>query len=86
MIVNIFEARNRLSGLIRAARAGEEVVIANRGKPVVRLVPVEEDRGGGSGDVEEILAWLDANPLPAHMGRTGEEIDAYLEAERASWD
>ena len=86
MIVNIFEARNKLSGLIRAARAGEEVVIANRGKPVARLVPVEEEHAGGSGDVDEILAWHDANPLPAHMGRTKEEIDAYLEAERASWD
>ena len=86
MIVNIFGARNRLSALVRAARAGETVVIANRGKPVARLVPIEEDDVGGRGNVAEILAWLDANPLPAHMGRTGEEIDACLEAERASWD
>ena len=86
MIVNIFEARNRLSALVRAARAGESVVIANRGKPVARLVPIEEDDVGGSGNVDEILAWLDANPLPPHMGRTIEEIDACLEAERAAWD
>ena len=39
MQVNILEARNRLSQLIKAARAGEEVVIANRGEPVARLVP-----------------------------------------------
>ena len=40
MQVNILEARNRLSQLIKAAQAGEEVVIANRGEPVARLVPV----------------------------------------------
>ena len=38
MQVNILEARNRLSQLIKAAQAGEEVVIANRGEPVARLV------------------------------------------------
>ncbi len=85
MIVNIFEARNKLSGLVRAAAEGEEVVIANRGKPVARLVPIAEN-AGGSGDVEEFFAWLDANPLPAHLGRSAEEIDAYIEEERASWD
>ena len=86
MIVNILEARNRLCALVGAARAGETVVIADRGKPVAMLVPIEEDGVGDRGNVDAILAWLDANPLPAHMGRTGEEIDAYLEAERASWD
>ena len=38
MQVNVLEARNRLSQLIKAAQAGEEVVIANRGAPVARLV------------------------------------------------
>ena len=38
--VNVLEAKNRLSQLIRAAQAGEDVVIANRGAPVARLVPV----------------------------------------------
>ena len=39
MQVNILEAKNRLSELIKSAQAGEEVVIANRGQPVVKLVP-----------------------------------------------
>jgi hypothetical protein len=30
--VNILEAKNRLSRLIKAAQAGEDVVIANRGR------------------------------------------------------
>jgi prevent-host-death family protein len=41
MQVNILEAKNRLSQLVKAAQAGEDVVIANRGEPVVRLVPTE---------------------------------------------
>lgn len=37
MQVNILEAKNKLSHLVKRAQAGEEVVIANRGVPVVRL-------------------------------------------------
>jgi len=40
--VNMHEAKTQLSRLVDAALAGEEVVIARAGKPVVRLVPVEE--------------------------------------------
>jgi prevent-host-death family protein len=88
MQVNILEAKNRLSQLIRFVEAGEEVVIANRGKPVVRLVPAGKasapaaERGKG----RAILDWLSANPLPDYARRSGEEIDASIEEERQSWD
>ena len=36
MQVNILEAKNRLSQLIKSAQRGEEVVIANRGEPVAQ--------------------------------------------------
>ena len=36
--VNIHEAKTQLSRLIRAAEAGEDVVIARAGVPVVQLV------------------------------------------------
>ncbi|MBI2376235.1 MAG: type II toxin-antitoxin system prevent-host-death family antitoxin [Deltaproteobacteria bacterium] len=39
-IVNMHEAKSRLSQLVEAAEAGEEIVLARAGKPVVRLVPV----------------------------------------------
>jgi len=41
LTVNIGEAKARLSELIHKAEAGEEVVIAHAGRPVVRLAPVE---------------------------------------------
>jgi prevent-host-death family protein len=42
MQVNVLEAKTQLSRLLAAAEAGEDVVIARDGKPVARLVPVEE--------------------------------------------
>ena len=39
--VNIHAAKTHLSKLIDQAIAGEEVVIARAGKPVVKLVPIE---------------------------------------------
>lgn len=40
--VNIREARDRISLLINAAQAGEEVVITRRGRPVAQLVCVDD--------------------------------------------
>lgn len=45
MRLNILEAKNRLSELVRAAHAGKEVVIARNGRPMVRLVPIAEAAG-----------------------------------------
>ncbi|MEM9606925.1 MAG: type II toxin-antitoxin system prevent-host-death family antitoxin [Actinomycetota bacterium] len=39
---NVAEAKARLSELLEAAAAGEDVVIARAGRPVARLVPVED--------------------------------------------
>ena len=40
MQVSLAEAKTQLPRLIRAALAGDEVIIADRGRPSVRLVPV----------------------------------------------
>lgn len=42
--VNIHEAKTHLSRLLEEAESGEEVVIARNGKPVARLVPVQQAR------------------------------------------
>ena len=55
MLVNMLEAKTHLSRLVEAVLRGEEVVIANRGKPVVRLVlaePAKPKRKWGA------LTWL----------------------------
>ena len=44
MHVNMLEAKTQLSKLVEAVLRGEEVVIANRGKPMVTLVPVDQPK------------------------------------------
>ena len=49
-IANIHDAKAKLSELIKRALAGEEVVIARAGEPMVRLTPVQHNltpRKGG---------------------------------------
>jgi prevent-host-death family protein len=88
MKVNILEAKNRLSSLIRSVQDGEEVVIANRGEPVARLVAVrpgprsEAERGSAAA----ILGWLERHKLPPHARRSPREIEAQIRAERRAWD
>jgi prevent-host-death family protein len=45
MQVNMLEAKNQLSKLVKAAVAGEEVIIASHGEPQVRLVPCAASPG-----------------------------------------
>ena len=83
MQINILDAKNRLSQLVKAAQDGEDVVIANRGKPVVRLVCVEPPRTASAAG---IAGWLAANPLPVHARRSAQEIDAAIAGERSAWE
>jgi prevent-host-death family protein len=46
--ISVYNARAELSQLIERARAGEEIVITRRGKPTVRLVPVENPASAAS--------------------------------------
>ena len=53
MQVNMHEAKTHLSRLVEQAVAGEEVVIAKAGTPLVKLVPV----GGDQPDRRRLGAW-----------------------------
>lgn len=44
-VFNVHEAKTQLSRLLARAEAGEEVVIARDGDPVVRLVPCDNGPG-----------------------------------------
>lgn len=41
-VVNVHAAKTQLSRLLDAAAAGEEVIIARAGKPVAKLVPIDQ--------------------------------------------
>ena len=48
MQVNILEAKNQLSRLVKAAAAGREIIIASNGKPMAKLVAIVPPRRLGS--------------------------------------
>ena len=62
-VVNVHEAKTHLSALIARAEAGEDIVIARAGKPVLRLVPVENPRRVFGGLRLDVPDDFDA-PLP----------------------
>jgi prevent-host-death family protein len=45
--INMHEAKSNLSDLVARAEAGEEIIIARRNKPAVKLVPVDAAATGG---------------------------------------
>ena len=45
MQVNMLEAKSQLSRLVKAALAGEDVVIASHGRAQVKLVPIATESG-----------------------------------------
>ncbi|GAA5153673.1 hypothetical protein GCM10025768_23690 [Microbacterium pseudoresistens] len=81
---SVLDARNNLSRLIADAQSGLEVVITNRGRPVVEIVPI------GPPDVilngPALAEWLDDNPLPSHLVRSTAQLDEQIAAGREAWD
>ena len=76
-ILNLYEAKSRLSALVEEAAAGHEIIIAKAGKPRARLGPirpVKRRRPGGAKGRIWVAADFDA-PLPpdALAAFTGEK-------------
>jgi prevent-host-death family protein len=87
MLVNVLEAKTNLSKLMAAAVAGEEVILANRGEPVVRLVPVEKKphRTTGFGawaHIKQPKGYDDFTDVNAGLWRAMEASDIFAGANR----
>ena len=78
--VNMHEAKTHLSRLVRDAANGEPFIIARAGKPVVKVISVEEP----GTDLERRIGFLDGQvAVPEdfdHMG--SEEIEKLFEGEQ----
>ncbi len=85
MQINVLEAKNRLSELVKAAEDGEEVIIARRGQPAVRLVPMRMTTPDEPGSGRAIAEWLARHPLHG-PARSTLEIEADIAAERVAWE
>ena len=80
--VGAFEAKNRLSELLRYVEdTGEEVRITNRGKAVARLVPekTRKKKKKSAGQIfQELMDYADAH----HIRSDGVSIKAMIEEGR----
>lgn len=83
--VNVLEAKTRLSELLKAANDGTEVIIANRGRPVGRLVPADFTPSGHRlGSREAVLYSIDHlpdDPTPL----ADEAIEQHIRQMREEW-
>ena len=79
MKINIHVAKTQLSKLIERARSGEEVIIAKAGKPVVKLVPFEQQSKREFGSAAGLITFEEGWDAPM----TDEEITHLLSNERS---
>ncbi len=54
--VGAFEAKTHLSALLESVESGEHITITRRGKPVAKLVPINQD---STSDRSELILRLD---------------------------
>jgi prevent-host-death family protein len=79
--VNIAEAKARLSALIEAALAGEEVVLARSGRPVARIVPLTAPTRRSLGILRD-YGWSESVPYEAVAPEPEDAVETPLVAER----
>jgi prevent-host-death family protein len=82
--VNLYEAKTRLSSLVDEAAAGEEIVIAKNGKPMARLLPVNDARAKKEprklGQWDEQKKHIDWDKWDRDFKALDKEIEADFEA------
>ena len=76
-VVNMHEAKTHLSRLVQAAAQGEPFIIARRGTPLVKVVPIDAPE---SGEVRRTGFLSGAISSPADFDRIGSsEIEGLFE-------
>jgi prevent-host-death family protein len=80
--VAIAEAKDRLSELVAAAEAGEEIVITRHGKPAARLVHTVEQNRAEKRRILEEVARIGRENLARYGPTTAEEIIAWRDEDR----
>jgi prevent-host-death family protein len=72
MRIGLREANQKFSSLIRAVRSGKEVILTDRGKPVVRMVPMAtdntEDRVRRMEESGLLIPARKRGPMPPYKG------------------
>mgnify|MGYP000317719348 CR=1 FL=1 len=83
-VYNMLQAKSNLSRLVAQALAGEEVVLANRGEPVARIVPISP-RGGGESQGQRLARFFELHSASRH-GRSSDAVARQIKENREAWD
>ena len=78
--IGLFEAKTRLSELIRQVRAGESFIITQRGEPSAELRPIRTKTRRGSRRIAEAVWRL--REMPKIAAVTHEELRSWIEEGR----
>jgi prevent-host-death family protein len=68
--INIHAAKTHLSSLVAEVEAGEEIIIAKAGKPVARLMPLENKKAQRKPGLMKGQIWMSDDfdaPLPPDL-------------------
>jgi prevent-host-death family protein len=71
-MVNIHAAKTQLSALVEEAASGKEIIIAKAGKPMARLMPLEQKKFDRKpGRLKGLIKMRDNfdDPLPPDLAR-----------------
>lgn len=99
-VINMHDAKSQLSDLVARAEAGEEIVIARRNKPAVRLVAVHADNNvhirkareqayGSMAHLRDAMKdvdWFEPLADDELQARSGEAPRGFGESEQAPYD
>jgi prevent-host-death family protein len=75
--VGLFEAKTRLSELVRQVRAGESFILTDRGKPAAKLTPIESEKPRGPRRIAEAIRRIQAMRKIESVSH--EEIRSWIE-------
>jgi prevent-host-death family protein len=78
--IGLFEAKTRLSELIRQVKAGESFVITQRGEPAAKLTPIPREERRDPRRIAEAVRRLRA--MPKIQGVSHEELRSWIEEGR----
>lgn len=78
--IGLFEAKTRLSDLVRQTKAGQSFVITQRGKPAAMLAPIGQERDRRPRRIAEAIRRL--REMPKIEGVSHEEIRSWVEEGR----
>lgn len=63
--ISASEANQRFSELLREVQAGNSYVVTSRGRPVAKMVPIDDTLGEQRAKTDELLDILRAQPFEA---------------------